>query len=212
MTVLFSMPQVPPVPAESDSCFGRLPHKDYRLVLADPPWQYDSWNAGGTGRVADDHYPTMTLDDICALPVPSICARDAVLLLWVTLPLLREGLQVMESWGFAYRTTFLVWGKLNADKTPAVGFGRYTRSNGELCLLGRRGRGLTPVPGVAVSNLLLSQRERHSQKPLAQYDVIHRVFGREVRRIELFARQRMTGWDVWGLDAPEADTILDLTA
>ncbi|HXI14986.1 MAG TPA: MT-A70 family methyltransferase [Chloroflexota bacterium] len=187
-----------------------LPRNDYQLVLADPPWQYDSWNGKGTGRVADDHYSTMRLEDICALPVSDICTKDALLLLWVTMPLLREGLQVMAAWGFEYRTAFLVWGKLNKDGTPAVGFGRYTRSNGEMCLLGKRGNGLQPVPGVAVANLLLSQRAKHSAKPARQYDTIHRVFGRDVRRVELFARQRVAGWDVWGLEAPEAITMLDM--
>jgi len=197
-----ALPAGPPV-------FG-LPRDDYRLILADPPWQYESWNAKGTGRVADDHYPTMSLEDIKALPVADVCAADAILLLWVTLPLLREGLQVIDAWGFSYRTAFLVWGKLNADRSPAVGFGKYTRSNGELCLLGRRGKGVPVCPGVAESNLLLSQRGAHSAKPPEQYRVIERVFGREVPKAELFARSHMPRWDVWGLEAPAAVNVLDL--
>ena len=110
---------------------------DYRIVLADPPWQYECMERQGQRtRVADNHYATMALDDIKALPVADVCAEDALLLCWVTLPMLREGLEVIREWGFTYRTAFLVWGKLNADRSPAVGFGKYTRSNGELCLLG----------------------------------------------------------------------------
>jgi N6-adenosine-specific RNA methylase IME4 len=190
-----------------------LPRNDYRIVLADPPWQYESWSGKSKDtskrRVVEDEYDTMPLDAIKALPVGDICAEDAVLLLWATLPLLREALQVVEAWGFEYRTAFLVWGKLNADRSPAVGFGRYTRSNGELCLLGKRGDGVKPVPGVAVANLLLSQRGRHSQKPDEQYAIIDRVFGREAPRVELFARRRMPRWDVWGLEAPQHVSVLD---
>ncbi len=189
-----------------------LPRNDYQVVLADPPWQYRSWNGSGSGRVADDHYPTMTLDDICALPISAICARDAVLLLWVTFPLLFEATpRVLTAWGFTYKTAFLVWGKLNAfDRSPAVGFGHYTRSNAELCLLATRGKGVPTVPGVAIANLLLSQRGKHSAKPRGQYEIIRRLFG-ELRRVELFARQREPGWDVWGLEAPAHATALDLT-
>lgn len=188
----------------------------YRIVLSDPPWQYESWSGKSQDpkrrRVVEDEYDTLPLEAIKALPVASICAKDAVLLCWVTMPLLREGLEVIAAWGFEYRTAFLVWGKLNADRSPAVGFGRYTRSNGELCLLGRRGKGVPVVSGVAIANLLLSQRGRHSKKPDGQYDVIDRVFGRDVPRVELFARQRMPRWDVWGLEAPEHVGMLDLEA
>lgn len=193
-----------------------LPRNDYRIVLADPPWQYESWSGKSKDtskrRVVEDAYDTMPLEAIKALPVGGACAPDAVLLCWATLPLLREALEVVAAWGFEYRTAFLVWGKLNADRTPAVGFGRYTRSNGELCLLGRRGKGVPVVPGVAVANLLLSQRQGHSAKPLRQYEVIDQVFGPDVPRVELFARVRMPRWDVWGLEAPEPVTVLDLAA
>jgi N6-adenosine-specific RNA methylase IME4 len=191
-----------------------LPRDDYRIVLADPPWRYESWSGKSQDptrrRVVEDEYATMPLEDIKALPVGEVCAPDAVLLCWATMPLLREAFEVVAAWGFEYRTAFLVWGKLNADRTPAVGFGRYTRSNGEVCLLGKRGAGVPVVPGVAVSNLLLSQREGHSQKPARQYEIIEQVFGREVPKAELFARTHMPRWDVWGLEAPAHISALDL--
>lgn len=191
-----------------------LPRNDYRIVLADPPWQYQSWSGKSKDtskrRVVEDEYDTMPLEAIKALPVASACAKDAVLLCWATMPLLREALQVIEAWGFEYRTAFLVWGKSNADGSPAVGFGRYTRSNGELLLLGRRGDGVKTVPGVAISNLLVTQRRGHSEKPHRQYEIIDRVFGQEVPRVELFARQRMARWDVWGHQAPDAPTLMDV--
>ena len=196
-----------PAPRDVEFFPFNLPRSDYRIILADPPWQYDSWSGKSKDpskrRVVEDEYATMPLEAIKALPVVSIAAPDAVLLCWATMPLLREALEVVEAWGFEYRTAFLVWGKLNADRSPAVGFGRYTRSNAEVCLLGRRGSGVPPVDGVAVPNLLLSQRAGHSQKPHGQYEVIDQVFGREVARVELFARGRMPGWDVWGFEAPE---------
>jgi N6-adenosine-specific RNA methylase IME4 len=203
----------PPPSAEAVEAFG-LPRNDYRIVLADPPWQYQSWSGKSKDprrrRVVEDEYPTMPVEAIKALPVAEICGPDALLLCWVTMPLLREGLEVIASWGFEYRTAFLVWGKLSDDRQPAVGFGRYTRSNGEVCLLGRRGAGVKPVEGVAIANLVLSKRGRHSEKPLAQYNIIDRLFGRESPRVELFARRRMPGWDVWGFEAPEGVSALDL--
>jgi N6-adenosine-specific RNA methylase IME4 len=206
----------PPLSSPAVQPFN-LPRNDYRIVLADPPWQYESWRGKSKDtrkrRVVEDEYDTMPLDAIKALPVSEICAEDAVLLLWATLPLLQEGLDVLKAWGFQYRTAFLVWGKLNADgRTAAVGFGRYTRSNGELCLLGRRGGGVPPVKGVAIANLVLSPRGKHSAKPDRQYDIIDAVFGREVPRVELFARKRMPRWDVWGLEAPEHVGAMDLEA
>lgn len=206
-----------PQPTEAIPHPLNLPRDDYRIVLADPPWQYESWRGKSKDtskrRVVEDEYDTMPLDAIKELSVASYCAKDAVLLLWATLPLLREAFEVMAAWGFEYRTAFLVWGKLNADgRTPAVGFGRYTRSNGELCLLGRRGNGVPTVKGVAIANLLLSQRGKHSAKPLEQYRIIDAVFGREVPRVELFSRVRMPRWDVWGLEAPEHVTAMDLEA
>jgi N6-adenosine-specific RNA methylase IME4 len=206
-----------PQPTEAVPHPFNLPRNDYRIVLADPPWQYESWRGKSKDtskrRVVEDEYDTMPLDAIKALPVAQACAKDAVLLLWATLPLLQEGLDVLKAWGFQYRTAFLVWGKLNADgRTPAVGFGRYTRSNGELCLLGRKGDGVKPNPGVAIANLVLSQRGKHSAKPDRQYEIIDAVFGREVPRVELFARKRMPRWDVWGLEAPEHVATMDLEA
>jgi N6-adenosine-specific RNA methylase IME4 len=193
--------------------FG-LPRRDYRIVLADPPWRYESWTGKSKNtrrrRVVEDKYPTLSVEQIMALPVADVSAADALLLCWVTLPLLREGLEVVAAWGFKYRTAFLVWGKVNENYRPVGGFGRYTRSNGELCLLGRRGAGVKPVEGVAIANLVLSKRGRHSEKPVAQYDIIDRLFGRDIPRVELFARRRMPGWDVWGLEAPEGVSALDL--
>jgi N6-adenosine-specific RNA methylase IME4 len=203
-----------PPPRNAVAHAFNLPRNDYRIVLADPPWQYESWSGKSKDtskrRVVEDAYATMPLEAIKALPVDRVCAADAVLLLWVTMPLLREGLAVVEAWGFEYRTAFLVWGKLNADRSPAVGFGKYTRSNGELCLLGRRGKGVPVCPGVAESNLLLSQRGAHSAKPPEQYRMVERVFGRDVPKAELFARSHMPRWDVWGLEAPAAVNVFDL--
>lgn len=191
-----------------------LGRADYRLVLADPPWRYTSWTGASADprarRVADDVYPTLGRGDVAALGVGEICARDSVLLLWATLPLLPEALGVLTAWGFTYRTTFLVWGKVTHGGGPAVGFGHYTRGNAELLLLGRRGRGVPVVPGVAIPNLLLAPRGRHSAKPLAQYAIIDAVFGAVQPRVELFARQHAPGWEVWGLEAPPAPSLLAL--
>jgi N6-adenosine-specific RNA methylase IME4 len=185
-----------------------LPRHDYGIVLADPPWPYHKWHGRGTGRVAENHYAVMSVVQIAALPVSDFVAEDAVLLLWVTMPQLPQGLAVIDAWGFQYATAFLLWGKIAKNGDPMVGFGKYTRSNAEACLLGRRGKGIPVNPKCAMSNLLLAPRHKHSSKPPRQYDVINELFGADVPRIELFAREHFPGWDVWGMEAPETNTVL----
>ena len=173
----------------------------YDLILADPPWAYHLWNKPGAGRTAAASYRTMPLDDICALPVAAIAAEDAVLLLWVTMPQLPQGLRVVEAWGFEYRDVLLTWVTLNKDGSPFRGLGRYTRSNAELCLLATRGAGI-PARYEERTIVFGARPREHSRTPNGQYDavdaVFSAVFGRDVRRIELFARQAWAGWDTWG--------------
>ena len=109
-------------------------NKKYQIIYADPPWQYN--RKAGQG-IAADHYPTMSLQEICDLPVGKLADKDCVLFLWVTFPQLREGLSVIQAWGFQYKTVAFVWVKKNkkAD-TLFLGLGHWTRSNAEICLLG----------------------------------------------------------------------------
>lgn len=168
----------------------------FDLVLADPPWSYD--RKVGVG-IADDIYSTMSLDEIKRLPVMG--GDNSVLLLWATFPLLKEALEVIESWGYEYKTVGFTWVKLNSDGSPFFGIGHYTKSNAEVCLLAIKGKGL-PVKDNRISSVVMSVRREHSRKPDQIYSLIERLYG-DVRRIELFARNKRVGWEAWGNQVPK---------
>ena len=183
-----------------------FPNKKYNIIYADPAWSYNPRKNTGTkfGGGAMGHYSTMSLQDIKDLPVQDISADNCVLFLWVTFPLLQEGLDVMTSWGFTYKTLGFSWHKLNKNGSLFFGVGSYTKSNCEVCLFGTRGNvGIKQAPNKLfvksnrVSSAINSQREKHSKKPSEIRDRIAELFG-DVPRIELFARQSTPGWDVWG--------------
>lgn len=168
--------------------------KKYSIIYADPPWSYEDKRKGRGG--AEDHYPTMKLENICNLPIQKITAENAALFLWVTFPKLPEGLKVMKAWGFKYKTLGFSWIKTNKRSgTPFFGIGYYTKSNCEVCLLGIKGR--LPVISNKVSSVVISPREEHSKKPDIVREKIVELFG-DLPHIELFARQPTPGWDVWG--------------
>jgi N6-adenosine-specific RNA methylase IME4 len=181
-----------------------LPAGPYDLILADPPWLFVSWGQSLVGR--QNHYPRMATDAICALPVRDVAAPAAALLLWATGPRLPDALEVMTAWGFTYKALAFTWVKVNADNSPAMGLGYYTRGNAELCLLGTRGEGLSPK-AQDIPSIIVSRRRAHSQKPDSQYDYAGRLFG-PVRRLELFARRRWPGWDAWGSETPTEEALM----
>jgi N6-adenosine-specific RNA methylase IME4 len=174
-----------------------LPAKRYGVILADPPWRFEPYSRDtGMDRAADNHYPTMTLDSIKALEIPA--ARDAVLFLWATVPMLREALDVMETWGFPYRSHF-VWVK---DR-PGTGY--WARNQHELLLVGVRGEIPAPAPGQQYPTVVAAPLQRHSAKPLCVRAMIEAMFP-SLPRIELFARESAAGWDAWGNEAMDAAT------
>lgn len=169
----------------------------YGVILSDPPWTWRPRSEKGDARSAQNHYPTMTLADIQALPVADIAAPDCALFLWVTDPLLREGIATMEAWGFEYKTVGFVWTKRNRDGSPFAGMGYWTRANPELCLLGTRGR--PRRVDKSVRRWIDAPRREHSRKPDLARARIERLMGLDVPRLEMFARQSESyGWDVWG--------------
>lgn len=171
----------------------------YSVIYADPPWQYRVWSKKGTGRSAESHYSTMSLEDIKALPVHLLAAKDCTLFLWVTFPLLKEAWPVLDAWGFTYKSVAFVWVKLNRKaSTLFTGMGYWTRANAEICLLATRGHPKRANAGV--HQVILSHIEEHSKKPEEARSRIVRLMG-DVPRIELFARSRAPGWDVWGNEA-----------
>lgn len=180
--------------------------KKYSIIYADPPWQYRTWSNKGQGRSAESHYPTMAKKDIQALPIKEISADDCVLFLWVTAPCLKEGMELIDAWGFTYKTVAFTWVKKNkkAD-TLFWGMGHYTRANAELCLLATKGK---PLPRLSrsVHSVIISKIESHSKKPAETRERIEQLFG-DLPRIELFAREKQEGWDAWG---NEVDSDINL--
>ena len=169
----------------------------YKIIYADPPWQFKTFSDKGKGRSAERHYPTMTKVDIQRLPVSQIADKDSVLLLWVTAPCFEEGLELIKAWGFTYKTVGFTWVKLNKKSNKFfMGMGYYTRSNAEYCLLATRGRVLERKSH-SVSSVLCSHIEEHSKKPDITRERIEELFGK-IPRIELFARQYANDWDCWG--------------
>lgn len=162
----------------------------YRTVVADPPWQYDN---RATRAAAEDHYATMPLDALCALPVAARAQEEAHLYLWTTNGFLREAFEVMDAWGFDYKTT-LVWAK------PQLGIGNYFRSSTEYILFGVRG-GLRTIDGNQ-RNWFEAPRGRHSAKPGYFFDLVEKAS--VAPGLELFARARRLSafhWDYWGNEA-----------
>ncbi len=165
----------------------------YNIVYADPAWDY--WGGKVRGS-AKNHYPVMPLKDICALPVKDIAADDSLLFLWTTFPKLYESFDVINAWGFEYKTVAFVW--IKRTKTGNdwfTGLGYWTRSNAEICLLATRGK--PKRFSRAVHQLIISPIEEHSKKPDITRDKIVELAG-NLPRIELFARRKTLGWDVWG--------------
>lgn len=179
------------------------PQGTYRTILADPPWQFQN----KTGKVAPEHkrlnrYSTMTLDDICDLPVATLTEEPAHLYLWVPNALLPEGLRVMSAWGFHYKSN-IVWHKVRKDGGPdGRGVGFYFRNTTELLLFGVRGKNArTLAPGRRQVNILKTMKREHSRKPDEQYDLIESCSPGPY--LELFARGPRPGWAVWGNQSAE---------
>ena len=176
--------------------------KKYQIILADPPWSYR--NMGNIQATAVSHYPTMAQKDIESLPVSKIADDNSILFLWATFPKIQEALNTIKAWGFEYKTVGFVWIKKNKNGGNFFGVGWYTKSNAEVCLIGVRGR--APKISNSVSQIIETVRERHSKKPNIVRDKIVEFCG-DLSRIELFARERAMGWDVWGNEV-KSDIIL----
>jgi N6-adenosine-specific RNA methylase IME4 len=171
--------------------------KKYQIIYADPPWLYDNGGNQKSRGMARGSFPCMPIEDIKNMRVPDITADDAMIFLWVTMPKLREGLSVIEAWGFKYITCAFVWVKQNPRGEGIYsGLGHWVNGNAELCLLGRKGKTLERK-NKAIKQIVLSPRGRHSAKPVEVRNRIVALLG-DLPRIELFARQKTEGWDTWG--------------
>jgi len=177
---------------------------NYDILYADPPWHYATRKKGTVfGGGVTDKYPTMTVDEICNINVPA--NDDSVALIWTTMPYLDRCIEkVIPAWGFKYITVAYTWIKTNPKAgTIFRGVGNYTKSNAELCLLAKRGKGI-PRESKAEPQVIMTPRREHSRKPNEVRESIVRLFG-DRSRIELFARQTQPGWDVWGNETQKFD-------
>ncbi len=169
----------------------------YGTILIDPPWRF----VNRTGKMAPEHrrlrrYPTMSFDEIAALPVYALAASQSHLYLWCPNALLAEGLNIMQAWGFTYKTN-LVWYKIRKDGGPdGRGVGFYFRNVTELLLFGIKGKLRTKQAGRKQVNILISRKQEHSWKPEDQYEIIEACSPGPY--IELFARRQRAGWTCWG--------------
>lgn len=174
----------------------------YQIIYADPPWRYDQKGLQGA---AEKHYSTMSLEDICKLPVGSISAKDSILFLWATFPQLPAALRVISAWGFKYKTVAFLWLKKNRKADSwFFGLGFWTRGNAEVCLLATRGH--PKRQSSKIHQFIISPIVAHSKKPDIVRDKIVELAG-DVPRIELFARQTTPGWDVWGNEVTSSITL-----
>ncbi len=173
----------------------------FATVMADPPWRFTN----RTGKIAPEHkrlarYPTMTLDDICGLPVAGHVLDTAHCYLWVPNAMLPEGLQVLAAWGFHYKSN-IIWHKIRKDGgSDGRGVGFYFRNVTEILLFGTRGRNArTLKAGRTQVNLFGTRKREHSRKPDEQYSLIEACSPGP--HLELFGRGQRTGWTVWGNQA-----------
>lgn len=163
-----------------------LPLNKYDVILADPPWKYEFSET--QTREIENHYPTMELEDIKTLKVPA--ADNAILLLWTTAPKLEESFEVLNAWGFKYRSC-AVWDK------ERKGMGYWFRIQHELLLVGVKGNFSPPEPENRVDSVIRSPRGEHSRKPACIHEMIEGMFPNGTK-IELFARNTRPGWSSWG--------------
>lgn len=200
-------PAVPMAPSVNDlfaeEFLAKMGGKKFRTVVADPPWQFQN----KTGKIAPEHrrltrYSTMTVDQICALPVAEVMSEPAHLYLWVPNALLPDGLRVMAEWGFHYKSN-IVWHKIRKDGgSDGRGVGFYFRNVTELILFGVRGKkARTLAPGRSQVNMIQTRKREHSRKPDEQYDLFERCSSGPF--LELFSRGTRKGWTVWGNQADE---------
>lgn len=176
----------------------------YQIIYADPAWQYKTKECLAKTSILNGdintHYDTMTQNELKQLNVKSISEKNSMLFLWVVSPMLKEGIEVMEAWGFKYATIAFVWHKQRTNP------GHYTMSECEICLVGKRGKIPTERGSRNTKQFLSEMRGKHSEKPSEIRNRIEQMFPTHTR-IELFARKKVEGWHAWGNEV-ESDCVL----
>jgi len=186
----------------ASSVFDGLSPLSFDLIIADPPWDFQTRSDKGHRKSQHRHYDVMGFDDLAALPVSSLGRGDCILMMWACWPSLPKALDVLAAWGFRY-VTGGSWHKRTTHGKSGFGTGYVMRSATEPFLIGTLGSPLTArnIRNVIETNDLDqidALRREHSRKPDEQYDIMDRLSPRALRRLELFARQPWPGWDAWG--------------
>ena len=173
-----------------------LPNKKYNIIYADPAWRFETHSLKGQDRSPERHYKTLTLNELKSLKVDSIADENCFLFIWITYPTLLQAIEVIKSWGFTYKTCAFSWIKKNKKSDSLFwGLGYWTRANQEICLLATKGK--PKRFSKSVHQVVYEPIREHSRKPDCIRDRIVELCG-DLPRIELFARQKIDGWDCWG--------------
>jgi len=188
-----------------------FPTKRYNIILADPPWHFSSGIRSSKKigakfqyytpdtTIGNGKYATMADEEIKSLPVATILDRDAAIFLWTTDAHLPIAIEVLSDWGAPYKTIAFIWNKKERSGKQVCYYGKWTMKGSEICLLGTKGRAHSFIKSHKVRQLIEAPRDRnlHSKKPAIVRDKIVELLG-DLPRIELFARERVEGWDAWG--------------
>ena len=174
------------------SFFDPLAAHSYDLIVIDPPWPFATWSAKGQGKSPSAHYRVMTLAEIMALPVRGLLNNHAVVLLWTTGAMLAQAFAVMQAWGITYKTN-LMWRKVTRNGKVRMGCGFWARTMHEPILLGTVGK----PPKITLPSCFDGIAREHSRKPDEFYRMITERAA-DLRRADLFAREKREGWDAWG--------------
>lgn len=179
--------------------------KKYQIILADPPWSFRGYDLKKTARFVGNKYNVQSKQWLMELPIKNISDANCILFMWVTMPKLNEVFDVIDAWGFEFKTVGFTWLKRNKNKDSFfMGMGRWTRANSELCLIATKGN--PKRKNASIPQIIYTPIEYHSKKPDVARKRIEDLMG-DLPRIELFARQKTEGWDVWGNEV-ESDIIL----
>ena len=166
-----------------------LPDNKYQVIYADPPWAYNDKQDTSILGGAEKHYSTMSIDELCALDIKELCLDDCILFLWVTSPLLEESFEIINAWGFKYKTSF-IWDKINHN------MGHYNSVRHELLLVCTKGSCTPDNIKLFDSVQSIEKTKKHSEKPEEFRNIIDTLY--KGKKIELFARKKVDGWDSWG--------------
>jgi N6-adenosine-specific RNA methylase IME4 len=175
-----------------------LPQQLFNVAIVDPPWRTETWSDKGKDRSADNHYATMSLDEIKALGVSALMAKSAMIGLWITVPFVGVMSEILDAWEFEFKS-MLTWDK------DIPGTGKWFMNQTEHLVIATRGDFPAPLPGTQISSLYRERRTRHSAKPEAILEWIDSIYP-DVPKIELFRRgAARPGWSAWGNESGDTD-------